>query len=110
MRSVWFTGLSIASEHQLPPGNRVVSPGEERLTAVAADLDNLFAPRAIELAAREGAPGARGYEVFTKCFHDKDLLIRTTGDVVALSPPLILDRNHVDQIFARVSEAIRETA
>ena len=53
---------------------------------------------------------ARGYDVFTRCFHDKDLLVRTTGDVIALSPPLILDRGHVDQIFGRVAEAIRETA
>ena len=74
------------------------------------DIRNFGLIGAIELGARADAPGARGYEVFTKCFHDKDLLIRTTGDVVALSPPLILDRNHVDQIFARLAEAIRETA
>ena len=48
--------------------------------------------------------------MFTKCFHDKDLLIRTTGDVIALSPPLILERSHIDQIFGRLAEAIRETA
>ncbi|MBC7655663.1 MAG: aspartate aminotransferase family protein [Frankiaceae bacterium] len=74
------------------------------------DIRNFGLIGAIELAPRDGKPGARGYDVFTKCFHDKDLLIRTTGDVIALSPPLILDRNHVDQIFARISEAIRETA
>ena len=74
------------------------------------DIRNFGLIGAIELSPRDGKPGARGYDVFTKCFHDKDLLIRTTGDVIALSPPLILDRNHVDQIFARISEAIRETA
>ncbi|MCX7043119.1 MAG: aspartate aminotransferase family protein [Gammaproteobacteria bacterium] len=74
------------------------------------DIRNFGLIGAIELGVRDGKPGARGYDVFTKCFHEKDLLIRTTGDVIALSPPLILDRNHVDQIFSRISEAIRETA
>ncbi len=74
------------------------------------DIRNFGLVGAIEMAPREGNPGARAYDVFTKCFHEKDLLIRTTGDVVALSPPLILERNHIDQIFSRVAEAIRESA
>jgi beta-alanine--pyruvate transaminase len=74
------------------------------------DIRNFGLIGAIELAPRDGVAGARGYDVFTRCFHDKDLLIRTTGDVIALSPPLILDQGHVDQIFGRVAEAIRETA
>jgi beta-alanine--pyruvate transaminase len=74
------------------------------------DIRNFGLVGAIELAPREGVPGARGYEVFTKCFHDKGLMVRTTGDVIALSPPLILERSHIDEIFSRVAEAIRETA
>ena len=75
-----------------------------------ADIRNFGLIGAIEMAVRDDKPGARGFDVFTKCFHDKDLLIRTTGDVIALSPPLILDRSHIDQIFGRIAEAIRETA
>ena len=71
--------------------------------------ENLF-EQAIELAPRDGAVGARGYEAFTRAFHDHDLLIRTTGDVIALSPPLILDRGHIDAIFDRVAAAVRQTA
>jgi beta-alanine--pyruvate transaminase len=74
------------------------------------DIRNFGLIGAIELAPRDGKPGARGYDVFTKAFHEKDLLIRTTGDVIALSPPLILDRNDIDQITSRVAAAIRETA
>ena len=74
------------------------------------DIRNFGLIGAIELSAREGKPGARAYDVFTKCFHEKELLIRTTGDVIALSPPLILERSHIDQIFNRLAEAIRETA
>jgi beta-alanine--pyruvate transaminase len=74
------------------------------------DIRNFGLIGAIELAPRDGKPGARAFDVFTRCFHDKDLLIRTTGDVIALSPPLILDKAHIDQMFGRIAEAIRETA
>ena len=74
------------------------------------DIRNFGLIGAVELEARKDQPGARGYEIFTKCFHEKELLVRTTGDVIALSPPLILDRGHIDQIFSRLAEAIRETA
>ena len=57
------------------------------------DIRNFGLIGAIELSPRDGKPGARAYDVFTKCFHDKDLLIRTTGDVIALSPPLILEQS-----------------
>jgi beta-alanine--pyruvate transaminase len=74
------------------------------------DIRNFGLIGAIELAPREGKPGARGFDVFNKCFHEKNLLIRTTGDVIALSPPLILEKAHIDQIFSRIADAIRETA
>jgi beta-alanine--pyruvate transaminase len=74
------------------------------------DIRNFGLIGAIELASREGAPGARAYDVFTRCFLEKDLLIRTTGDVIALSPPLILSKADIDQIFGRLAEAIRGTA
>ena len=74
------------------------------------DIRNFGLIGAIELASRPDAAGARGYDVFNTCFHEKDLLIRVTGDVIALSPPLILDKSHIDQIFERLAEAILETA
>ncbi len=88
---------------------------EEKIHALAnlpnvIDIRNFGLIGAVELAPRDGKPGARAYDVFTKCFHDKDLMVRTTGDVIALSPPLILDRSHIDQIFGRLGEAISETA
>ncbi|WP_297798825.1 aspartate aminotransferase family protein [Arenimonas sp. GDDSR-1] len=74
------------------------------------DIRNFGLIGAIELAPREGKPGTRAYEVFTKCFHEKDVLIRVTGDVIALSPPLILEKFHIDTLFAKIADAIRETA
>jgi len=74
------------------------------------DIRNFGLIGAIELSSRPNAVGARAFDVFNKCFHEKDLLIRTTGDVIALSPPLILQKEHIDQIFNRLADAIKETA
>jgi beta-alanine--pyruvate transaminase len=74
------------------------------------DIRNFGLVGAVELASREGQPGARAFEVFDKCFRDKDLLVRTSGDTIALSPPLILDKSHIATIFGRLAEAIQETA
>ena len=60
----------------------------------------------IELASRPGAVGERAYETFLDCF-EKGLLIRTTGDIIALSPPLIADRNHIDQIASMLGDALK---
>jgi beta-alanine--pyruvate transaminase len=73
------------------------------------DIRNFGLIGAIEMASRPGAVGARAYDVFTRCFFEKNLLVRVTGDVIALSPPLILQKPHIDQIFGRIAEAIRET-
>lgn len=50
-----------------------------------------------ELQPRPGAPTARALEVFETAFDD-GLLIRVTGDIIALSPPLILETGHVDRM------------
>jgi beta-alanine--pyruvate transaminase len=62
----------------------------------------------IELAPREGAPGARGYDVFTDCFA-AGLLIRVTGDTIALSPPLIIEPDHIARIAETVRAALERT-
>jgi beta-alanine--pyruvate transaminase len=58
---------------------------------------------AIEFSAREGAVGARGKALFQGCF-DTGLLIRATADTLALSPPLIATRSHVDAIVERIRD------
>jgi len=71
------------------------------------DLRNYGLIGAIELAPREGAPGSRGYDVFANAFNQQDLLTRVTGDVIALSPPLIVGKAHIDQIFERLAASLR---
>jgi beta-alanine--pyruvate transaminase len=74
------------------------------------DIRNYGLVAGIELAPRAGQPGSRGYEVFTDCFHNRDLLIRVTGDTIALSPPLIVEKPHIDRIFETLREAIKSVA
>lgn len=74
------------------------------------DIRNFGLIGAIELAARDNAPGSRGYEVFTRCFHDHDLMVRCSGDVIALSPPLIVEKEHIDRIAQALAQAIAKTA
>ncbi|AJC20699.1 aspartate aminotransferase family protein [Pandoraea pulmonicola] len=73
------------------------------------DIRNLGMVGGIELATRDGKPGARAHEIFVKCF-EKGALIRYTGDILAFSPPLIVSEAQIDELFGIVGEAIRETA
>lgn len=71
------------------------------------DIRNYGLMGAIELSPRENAPGARAFEVFNRCF-DKGLLVRATADTLAFSPPLIVEKTHIDTIFEMVSDTLKE--
>jgi beta-alanine--pyruvate transaminase len=61
----------------------------------------------IDLASRAGAPGERGYEAMDRAFHDEDLVIRITGDTLAIAPPLIVTEAQIAEIFEKVGRVIR---
>jgi beta-alanine--pyruvate transaminase len=73
------------------------------------DIRNFGLVAGIELRPRAEKPGERAMRVFHRCF-DAGVLIRTTADIVALSPPLIAEKKHVDRIFAVLADAIRAEA
>ncbi len=73
------------------------------------DIRNLGLVAGIELAPRAGAPGARAYEVFVKCF-ERGVLIRVTGDIIALSPPLIITCDEIDRLFTVLRAVLDEVA
>jgi beta-alanine--pyruvate transaminase len=80
-----------------------------RATPGVIDVRNMGLIAGVELQPHAGKPGARAMEVFRTCF-DKGVLVRVTGDIVALSPPLIIERPHVDRLFGTLDEAIRAVA
>jgi beta-alanine--pyruvate transaminase len=73
------------------------------------DLRNLGLMAGIELAPRPGAPGARAFEAFVKCF-EQGVLIRVTADIIALSPPLIVEKPQIDRIFETLSGVLKTLA
>jgi len=73
------------------------------------DIRNLGLVAGIELEPRPGAPAARAYEIFVKAF-ERGILIRTTGDTIALSPPLIVEAEQIDQLVTTLRELIKEVA
>ena len=73
------------------------------------DIRNLGLVGAIELRPRDGAPGTRAYDVFVDCF-ERGLLIRVTGDIIALSPPLIVDKSEIDTIVSTIGDALKGVA
>jgi beta-alanine--pyruvate transaminase len=61
------------------------------------DVRNLGLVAGIELEPRSGRVGARGYDALVEAFRS-GLLIRVTGDIIALSPPLIIERKEIEQL------------
>ena len=73
------------------------------------DIRNIGLIAAIELAPRAGAPGARGFETHIKAF-EEGAYIRSTGDVLAFAPPLIIQKAEIDQLFGTAREILRSLA
>ncbi|WP_027794523.1 aspartate aminotransferase family protein [Paraburkholderia acidipaludis] len=69
------------------------------------DIRNLGLVAGIELESRDGAPGARAYEVFLKCF-EAGVLVRFTGDILAFSPPLIVSEEEIARLFSTVRNVL----
>ena len=62
------------------------------------DIRNIGLIAAIELAPRDGAVGARGFEAHLKAW-ERGAYMRVTGDIIALAPPLIIEKPQIDQLF-----------
>jgi len=73
------------------------------------DLRSLGLVAGIELEPRPGKPTTRAYDAFVRCF-EEGVLVRTTGDVIALSPPLIAERSHIDRLFGVIGETLDQVA
>ena len=73
------------------------------------DIRNCGLVAAIELEPRAGAPGKRAYEAFVKAF-EHGVLVRYTGDILALSPPLIIEKQQIDRLFDCVREVLQTVA
>jgi beta-alanine--pyruvate transaminase len=69
------------------------------------DVRNFGLVGAVELAPRSGSPGARAFETYLKCF-EKGVLVRQTGDIIALAPALIAEETQIDEIVSTLREVL----
>jgi beta-alanine--pyruvate transaminase len=70
------------------------------------DLRTIGLIAGIELEPIAGKPGARAFSAFRQAFAD-GVLIRTTGDIIALSPPLVIDKQHIDELFGKLATVLK---
>jgi len=73
------------------------------------DTRNLGLIAGIELEPLDGQPTKRAFDIFLKCY-EKGVLIRTTGDIIALSPPLVIEKGQIDELFGTIGDTIKEAA
>ena len=70
------------------------------------NVDYFRTPMAVELEPISGKPTARAFQAFLDAY-DKGCLIRTTGDIIALSPPLIIDKAQIDQLIGTLGDVLK---
>jgi len=73
------------------------------------DIRNIGLTACVEFAPVPGKVGARGFDVFLKCF-ERGVLLRASGDIVPMSPPLIIENSQIDEIVGVLADAIRAAA
>ena len=64
----------------------------------------------IDLASRPGDAGKRAYDAMEQAFNAENLVIRVTGETIALTPPLIVSEREIDEMFAKVARVIKAVA
>jgi beta-alanine--pyruvate transaminase len=76
---------------------------------IVVDVRNLGLMAAVEFAPRSGKPGSRAYDAFVRCF-ETGVLTRISGDTIACSPPLIVNKAQIDEIFGTIGKVLKEIA
>jgi beta-alanine--pyruvate transaminase len=72
------------------------------------DVRNYGLVAGIEYEPIAGKPGARGFDTFLRAW-EANILVRAAGDITALSPPLIIEKSHIDELIGTLGKVIRET-
>lgn len=107
--------MDIHRDEALPARAKAIEPEWQDAIHTLRDRPNVVDIRnagliaGIELRPRDGKPADRAGRIMQRCF-DAGLLIRTTGDIVALSPPLIIESSHIDRIVTTLGDAIAAEA
>ena len=79
-----------------PPARRA----KDNERPLVEDIRTIGLVAAIDLKPIEGSPGLRAYKAMENGFHDVGMMVRITADTIALSPPLMINENQIDEIFS----------
>ncbi|MFT3731380.1 MAG: aspartate aminotransferase family protein [Hyphomicrobium sp.] len=101
-----------AEEGLLTRAAEIAPYWEERVHALkdlphVIDVRNIGLIGAVEFAPDPAQPGKRAFDRFVKAFED-GILVRQTGDIIALSPPLIISKSEIDQLFDTFGKVLKE--
>lgn len=105
--------LALYHEERLFERARTIAPHFESALHSLKELPHVVDVRnfglmgAIELEPIPGKPGTRGFETFLQCFA-KGILVRVTGDILALSPPLIISESQIDELAGTIGAVLRQ--
>jgi beta-alanine--pyruvate transaminase len=105
--------LEVFREQNILEHAKAIQPYFEDAAHALAGLPHVVDVRTIglvagiELAPRPGQPGARAFDAFRRMF-DAGVLVRVTSDTIALSPPLVLEKTHVDELFGKLTDMLRQ--
>jgi len=75
-----------------------------------ADIRCIGLAGAVDLVPVEGLPGKRGFDAMRAAFHDHNMMVRVSGDTIAFSPPLIVSKTQIADIFDRFTKALDQVA
>jgi beta-alanine--pyruvate transaminase len=74
------------------------------------DIRTVGITAGIDLASRPDAVGKRGYDAMTRAFQEEGMMIRSVGDTLVVTPPLIISEAQIDEIFSKLATIIRAVA
>ncbi len=74
------------------------------------DIRQVGLTAAIDLASKPDAVGKRGFDAMEKMFHDQGMMVRPSGDTLAVTPPLIVSEAQIDEIFSKLAAVIKAVA
>jgi beta-alanine--pyruvate transaminase len=103
-----------AEEGLLTRGAQMAPYFEEALHSMKGsrhviDVRNIGLVGGVELEPIPGQPGKRAFDIFLECW-ERGVLIRTTGDTIAMSPPLIIEKSHIDQLVGTLADVLKTAA
>jgi beta-alanine--pyruvate transaminase len=74
------------------------------------DIRTIGLVAAFDLAAQDGQPGLRGYRAMEHAFHEENVMIRVTGDTIALTPPLLISESQIGELAEKIARTIQAVA